>query len=529
MEKKDKELLEKYIITKDKKCTVVKIEFSTSYETGKVKYSDKIKQHRHIEELTDEELVRAYLVVKLVKELKYPIESLELEKEWEIGRKGKKPWARARADIIVRNKNDNFMLIEVKAPSKYDTDIGEIKTQLFNVASLAKKNLRYLIYYTAEIFANSIQEKLITIDCKKYKEFDDWENAGRPNLLGIPKEYGFIRRPIFIRDVNDLITNIDQNGFNRLRKELHNVLWGGGELSDTDIFNNLVKIFLSRIYDEKETPSKKPYKFQVEYKVDESSGEVIEETNDELLEKVTKLYKAALKEYLGYSEKEIQNSNIDVSKFTLNKLKYVIETFQSISITKNEYDLLGGFFESIVWSGFKQTKGQFFTPIDIVQFILLTLRIDELCLKIFKEEKRLPYIVDPACGSGTFLIEIMKHITNTILDNKTKVLQSERLQGLFNSCFPKHQENYWANKFIYGIEINQDLATSSKVNMVMHGDGSANIICDNALLTFDKYIGKLSKTKTIKNHPYIKPLNENYDILISNPPFSLDLGVCPSN
>lgn len=523
MQKEDKIMFEQYIRTRDTKNQIVKIEFSPSYETGKIKYSDKIRQHRHIEELTDEELVRAYLVVKLVKELRYPIESLEFEKEWEIGRKGKKPWARARADIVVQNQSNNFMLIEVKAPSKYDTDVEEIKTQLFNVASLAKKNLRYLIYYTAEIFAHGIQERLIAIDFKKYRDFDEWEDAGRPNLLGIPKEYGFIRKPIFIKDVNDLNTNIDENGFNRLRKELHNVFWGGGELSDTDIFNNLVKMFLAKIYDEKETPSKKAYQFQVEYKEDKSSGESIQETNDELLERVTKLYKAALKEYLGYSEKEVQNSNIDVSKFSLNKLRYVMETFQSISITKNEHDLLGGFFESIVWSGFKQTKGQYFTPIEIVQFILLTLGIDQICIKVFKDEKRLPYIVDPACGSGTFLIEIMKMITKTITANKGQLVQSARLEGLFNSYFPQHQENYWANKFIYGIEINQDLATSSKVNMVMHGDGSANIICNNALFPFLKYVGKLSETKIIENHPYSKPLNENYDILISNPPFSLDL------
>ena len=122
----------------------------------------------------------------MVKELGYSIESLELEKYWEIERKGKKSWA--RADIIVRHRNHDYMLIKVKAPSKYDTDIGDIKTHLFNVASFANKNLQYLIYYTAEIFATSIKEKLITIDLEKYKEFEDWGNAGRPN----PLKYGLL-------------------------------------------------------------------------------------------------------------------------------------------------------------------------------------------------------------------------------------------------------------------------------------------------------------------------------------------------
>lgn len=522
MEKDEKLIFEKYIKTNDPKNSILKVEFSSDYKTGKIKYSDKIKQYRHIEHLTDEELVRAFLVVRLIKELRYPIDSIELEREWEIGRKGKKPWARARADILIKKKEQNFMLIEVKSPSKFDTDIDEIKTQLFNVASLAK-NLKYLIYYTAEILAHNIQEKLIAIDNKKIKDFESWEESGRQNLLGIPKEYGLIRKPVFIKDVNGLITNLDQNGFNRLKKELHNVLWGGGELSDTDIFNSLVKLFLAKIYDEKETPSNKPYTFQIEHKIDKATKEIIEESNEEVLEKVTKLYKAALTDYLGYSESDVQNSNIDVSKFSLNKVRYVVETFQSISITENEYDLLGSFFEAIVWSGFKQTKGQYFTPIEIVKFILHVLKIDDIALEMFQKEKKLPFIVDSACGSGTFLIEIMKFITENILSNKDKIAKSSSLQGLLNQYFPKHKENFWANMFIFGIDINQDLATATKVNMVMHGDGSANILCNNALFPFEKFTGKLSEIKKISSHTYKKPLNENFDILISNPPFSLPL------
>lgn len=523
MEKQDKLIIQEYINANDPDNSILRIEFSPDYKEGTIKYSDKIKQNRHIEQLTDEEIVRAYLVVKLIQELGYPIEAIELEKEWEIGRKGKKPWARARADILVKKAENNFLLVEVKAPTKFDSDIDEIKTQLFNVASLAKKNLKYLIYYSVAVVAKNIQEKLVTINYAKFRDFESWDGGGRPNLLGIPKDYGLVRKPIFIKDVHDLITNSDQNTFNRLKKEIHNVLWGGGELSDTDIFNNLIKMFLAKIYDEKETPSNKAYIFQIDNKYDKSTKEYVEETNSELLAKISKLYRAALKDYLNYSDDDVQNASIDVSKFSINKMRYVIETFQSISITQNEFDLLGSFFEGIVWSGFKQTKGQYFTPADIVIFILYVLRIDDISLKMFQKEKKLPFIVDPACGSGTFLIEIMKFITKSIILNKDKLAKSASLIGLFNQYFPSNKENYWANTYIYGIEINQDLATASKVNMVMHGDGSANILCDNALFPFAKYRGKLADSKKIDNYPYDKPVNENFDILISNPPFSLDL------
>ncbi len=76
-------------------------------------------------------------------------------------------------------------------------------------------------------------------------------------------------------------------------------------------------------------------------------------------------------------------------------------------------------------------------------------------------------------------------------------------------------------KIIYGIEIYPDLAMATKVNMVGHGDGSANILPNDGLIDFADYPnGKLLNVKKASN-VYPKYVNEQFDIVVSNPPFSI--------
>jgi type I restriction enzyme M protein len=88
--------------------------------------------------------------------------------------------------------------------------------------------------------------------------------------------------------------------------------------------------------------------------------------------------------------------------------------------------------------------------------------------------------------------------------------------------FPPDKRNTWANQYIYGIEINLDLATATKVNMVAHGDGSANIEAKDALLDFEKYNKNLLQVKK-DTEVYSKKVNEQFDVVISNPPFSVTI------
>jgi len=526
-----------YIKRLDKEGEIVlKISPNKDFDGGKIQYNkSKLILHREISQLNDEEYVRAYLLLRLVKELKYPLDRIELEKEYEAGRpKTIKP----RIDVIVREKNNEntFLFIEVKSPDKFEKDKNYIEGQLFKLARLegGPEKVKYLVYYSID---EELEDKALIIDYQQNRTYQDWSANGFISLDRLPKEYGIARKAIYVNksddDLNPGEKNLDKKvskeHFLYLRRNLHNVLWGGGGMFYNEIFSNLVKLFLAKIYDEETTPYGKPYRFQIEFK----NGNP--ESPKEIYEKVNKLFKEAQKVYLGLPEEVVKNSvGIDKEKISENKIAYVVESLQGISLLENENegDVLGEFFEGIVSEGFKQDKGQFFTHPNIVKFVLHFLGGDELAIDLVNGKEnpakpRLPFICDPACGSGTFLIEAMKLITKTI-KTTSKLSKSIVVQRFLASNFPKLKENTWARECIYGIEINPDLSLATKVNMVLHGDGSINIFAKDGLLPFNKYeiptkVSVLSKSEIKTNFSYKYEVNEGFDIVISNPPFAISL------
>jgi len=142
------DLIKKYL--DNQKIKVVEI---YDFENKKVKYSEKIKGWKIDKFRGDEEIVRAYILAKLVNELGYLPENIELEKEYDIGRpKVNKP----RIDIIVRDDKGNaFLYIELKSPQDYEKDKDEIiEKQLFNLASQEQgqgKKVKYLTLYTKPV------------------------------------------------------------------------------------------------------------------------------------------------------------------------------------------------------------------------------------------------------------------------------------------------------------------------------------------------------------------------------------------
>ncbi len=308
------------------------------------------------------------------------------------------------------------------------------------------------------------------------------------------------------------------------------MLWGGGGTNDSEIFYSLVNLILAKIQDESERNQNEEYEFQVL-----GYGDNIE-SPQKVFKKVNELYKRALKEKLHiYDERKLEKMYIvNEEKFPLNKLIYTVLALQKYSFTKGKSkignkDILGDFFESITRDGFKQTKGQFFTPISIVKFIIYALKTDELAINRLNKDKELPFIIDPSAGSGTYLIEAMKAITKEVKYKQfDKIKSNDTVQGRFEELFkPDRNENRWARKYIYGIDLNFDLGIASKVNMILHGDGTTNIFIKDGLLPFRFY-----KKETAPNYlqkAFSEPLyndkeiNGEFDIIISNPPFSVSL------
>jgi len=520
----------------------VKVVEEIDFEKKLISYADTIKQYREIKTISGtEEFVRAFLLTRLVNELGYKPENIEIEKEYDVGRpKVNKP----RIDIIVRDKNGNvFLYIELKSPEDFERDKDEIiEKQLFNLASLEKgqgRKVKYLVLYTFEILNDKIKDKAIIIDYEKYESFDKWKQI-REFTNEIPKNYGKSLRIPYAKggywqdensnrhEARELETDFAPEQLDSLRKNLHNVLWGGGGTDDNEIFASLVNLILAKIQDESEKEEGQKYDFQVFYYKDGEKAE----SNKELFERINNLYRRALKQRLNVLDDEKLNRSfvVDTNKFSLEKLRYTVSELERYSFVdgKNSFDgkdILGEFFEGIIREGFKQTKGQFFTHVNIVRFILWGLQLDKLAIERINKDSELPYLIDPSAGSGAFLIEYMKFITNNIKRRFRNKLSKKR--DVDQWFMPDHRENKWARDYIYGVEINFNLGTATKVNMILHGDGSTNIFVKDGLLPFRFYDKETAPNflKVYEKDPlyYDKEVNKQFDVVVSNPPFSVSL------
>lgn len=497
---------------------------------------NKIINPRGIKVITgDEEIVRAYLVNHLVNELDYSPELIDIEVEYEIGRPSVK---KARIDVMVRDrKGEVFFFIEVKAPDKWEADKEFIEGQLFKLAKM-QGDSKYLVYYTVDFKGGELLDQAIIVDYKQHKEFEQWDEVGRPSISNeLSAGYGKPRKPPFVKGdkKHDLRTNFTHDEVISLSRNLHNVLWGGGGTTDTEVFNSLVNIILAKIQDEDEKKKGQEYEFQVKG-FDDGKGNNEIEKPEKVFERINELYRRALEKKLNLIDpvKLAKTYVINEEKFPLSKLIYTVQELEDISLIEGRNsvdgtDILGDFFESITRDGFKQTKGQFFTPINVVRFILFGLQLDNLAIYRLNEKQDLPYIIDPSCGSGTFLIEAMKAVTKELKHKRDdEVASSSEVQRWFQVYFPPIHENNWARTFLYGADSNFDLGTAAKVNMILHGDGSANLFVQDGLLPFTFYAKNSGGTNVlILQEPEEvygnKHTNGQFDVVISNPPFSVDL------
>lgn len=489
-------------------------------------------------------MVRAYILTRLTNELGYLPERIEIEHEYTAGRPHT---ITSRIDIIVRDNNGNaFLFIELKSPTDYsviDKD-SVIEEQLFKLSVMEQAeghSTRYLVLFTVNETVNKLVDECIIIDKNKFDTYSDWEPT-RDSTNTLPSRYGKAQKTPYVKaSEKDLEKDFTTEMLSQLQVDLHNVLWGGGGTDDNEVFSSLTNLILAKIQDEDEKEDGDTYDFQSMTFVKDGDEEF--ETNNTLFDRVNDLYRRALRKKLYIlDENEIQKSYVvDSKKFSLSKLKYAVQKLEGLSFVdgKNSLsgkDILGDFFEGIIRNGFKQSKGQFFTHINIVRFMLWALQTDKLAISRIRDDKEIPYMIDPSAGSGTFLIEYMKFITqNMKYKNRNELGYNSSLgtaravkdKVLSDWFYPDYRENKWAQTYIYGAEINFNLGTATKVNMILHGDGSTNIFVKDGLLPFAKYEKETAPNAmrgSEKDPQYQdKEVNGQFDLILTNPPFSVEL------
>lgn len=504
----------------DPKAEIVSIDPSKSLITYGMAISSDESLTRPI---TDEELVRAAILVLLSSdELGYGADRFFIEKYYKHGHPSSK---HDEVDLLVLDPDDlPYAMWELKSPTDFEAKSDEyIRYQLFGTAPLVGSP-RLLVYATVEPVGLGIKPKLVAIDYTKYKSWEAWNSAGRPHATDFPARYTDPSyKPLTRGGSSDLRLDVTQAEFRAVAATFHEEFFS--EHPDNTLFTNLVKCLLAKIYDERQTKNGEEYSFQVKF----PSGK--EESAAQVFSRINELYATAYERYIEPNTSD----EISTKEFPPDRVKTVVKTIQGMSMTRGaalQGDVIGAFFEEILRAGFKQDKGMYFTHANLVHFILEAIDLQSLTVEVWTKathpENRLPYIIDPACGSGSFLLKAMAMMTEAIRGRREDLVIDLDAEQFYSARMSDAMPNYWAEHFVYGIDPKFVMAITAKVNMVLHGDGSAHIFKADALQPLARYDDDRlrpagEKTRSIERARYSPDLCEKFDVVVSNPPFGIKL------
>jgi type I restriction enzyme M protein len=266
--------------------------------------------------------------------------------------------------------------------------------------------------------------------------------------------------------------------FNDIRNHLAGNITG--ITRDESIAQEIINLLFCKIYDEVNTPPDEQVTFR--------AG--VNEMPEDVKARIVSLFEKVKTEYDDVFEKE------DVIKLDADSIVYVVGELQKYAITKAERDAVGDAFEVFIGPALRGSEGQFFTPRNVVRMAIemLNPEIDE-------------YVIDPACGSGGFLIVALEYMWSKLDKEAEKKGWSKELLAV------KRRE--LASKFIAGIDKDSFLAKVTKAYMAIIGDGRGGIFCENTLVPLSEWNPKTRQKINL----------ESFDVLITNPPFGAKIPV----
>lgn len=465
----------------------------------------------------------------------YKPEHLELEPRWKLGR----GVSGGRADILVRDQENNpLLIIECKtAGGEFERAWKKTLQDGDQLLSYAQQiqSTQYLCLYASDFVENNIRidHKVIAHRDNERILSQDKASMSFAEATDIEDRYAVWRETYHLEYAESGIfeDNIQayQIGKNKYTlaedtkpidasdkegkyHEFRTILRKHNIARRENAFEVLVNLFLCKLVDEEDnTTDLKFYWKGITY-----------DNYFDFVDRLQYLYRKGMRKFLNEEISYISNEQIDNAFWTVKnkrnatkqqiqryfrELKFftnsafslldthneelfkrntkvlseIVQMWEKLRLkTDNQNQFLGDMFEFFLDNGIKQSEGQFFTPLPICKFIVASL---PLAQKI-KENPEPLKVIDYACGSGHFLNEYAYQIKPLVETHYGDI------------------SDYYSQ--ITGIEKEDRLAKVAKVAAYMHGQEQITILDADALAV----------------HPEIQ--QENFDVLIANPPFAVE-------
>ncbi len=416
-----------------------------------------------------EESVRQEYEKVLHDDYDYNFEQIDIEVPIQRGEKNSKKNKNERADIVIykttdKSKRDQSRdilgIVETKKPTKRE-GITQLKSYMTATSCLwgVWTNGEEIEYVYKDVKSGEVKTDYIFQIPSNGESFEDIERITKDSLKPVKN-----LKPVFRRIYYTLYSNT-----NISRKE--------------KLGSEMIRLIFCKIYDELYDLDKPP-KFKIGF---HDSPEKVKKNVEELWVKV----KDKLVED-GIFEKH--------EKIVLDpkSIVYIVAELERYSLTETDKDVIGDAFEVFAERQFVGDKGEYFTPRPVVKMAVDMINPQP-------EEK----ILDPACGSGGFLIYSLEHVWN-IMEN------SPKYKG-------KHLEDTkkeFARRDFYGMDKEIDLVKICKAYMSIIGDGRSNIVKADSLKSPDEW-ETITRSVLTEDGTTMK----KFDVILTNPPFGSKIKV----
>ena len=407
-----------------------------------------------------EEIVRQWWIYRLKEIYKYSFSEMGVEVSVRVG----STEAKKKADIVVYHDNKKTkprIFIEVKKPNRRD---GLDQLKVYMNATGCRLGL----------WSNGNPPHVYLLRTEPQGEE---EEATWRELRNIPQ------RKESLHDVDTPITRSDLepvSDFLSILKECEDHIKAH---EGTSVFEEVFKLVFAKLYDERRN-----------LKNDQSAASFrigVFEGPEEARARISKLFHDAKDQWHG-----VFDSGEDI-KLTDETLSFCVSALQNTYLLKSDADVLGAAFEVMINPSMKGDKGQYFTPRHVVR----------MCMEVL-QPRDTETLLDPACGSGGFLVAAMDCVFQKIREERDD-----------ENDIMENQKDYASNN-IFGIDYDRLIAKVAKAYMLIWGDGRANIAVADALNetnwndeTVAKFLDGRGRKKRLRQ----------FDIVATNPPFAGDI------
>lgn len=203
-------------------------------------------------------------------------------------------------------------------------------------------------------------------------------------------------------------------------------------------------------------------------------------------------------------------------------LAYVAAQLARFDLLSTDTDAKGMAFEAITSHTLKQKKGQFFTPRNVIRMMVEMV-----------DPQPGMRVLDPACGSGGFLIVALNHERRRALADVGCPYPDDPVQSEIKKAMPRFRD--YARQSLFGFDVDSDLRKAARMNMVMNGDGHGHIFNFNSL-EYGVHGDRETAARTRYRTPEMETLESaldvgpggahgQFDYVFTNPPFGAKIPV----